>query len=149
MGVLQDYKYALMQFPIHFRLCPRELLFLSVIQTSPNYLLLGWVGCKSLCQGKHNPHFAILGQKFPPLSYLLNPLVSIPYPKANNLQTIRSLSAPFQMGKMKREHIAILCLFNFKPRLASRVWSLAASMEAKQAAPKLHLDKHNGNKSRT
>lgn len=78
-----------------------------------------WVLHESL-PGEANPHSIVLGWKPLLLSYLANPLVCSPHPKANNLQMIRSLSAPVQMGRMKREHMAIRCLFSSKPRLASR-----------------------------
>lgn len=63
----------------------------------------GWLG-------KHHQCFSVLGDKLVSLSYSTNLLVSIPSPEANNLQTIRSLSAPLQMGRMKREMLLPFCV---------------------------------------
>lgn len=119
----------------------------SAFQSGTNYAFWGLANVSARQSKIHTPSF--LDQKTRLLSYLANPLVSVPYPKANNLQMIRSLSAPFQMGRMKREHIAILCLFSSKPRRASRPWhrlgragklqiaTLTSTMEINQEHEKL------------
>lgn len=145
MGASQQPQCALTQLSINLE-APSEYPPIC-IPIRHQLCLLG--SCKCLCQAKQNPHSVVLGSKTRLLSYLANPLVSVPYPKANNLQMIRSLSAPFQMGRMKREHIAILCLFSSKPRRASRPWhrlgragklqiaTLTSTMEINQEHEKL------------
>lgn len=103
---------------------PRELFPLSIIYSGTNYSYIGGGRVGFVLQhlpGKQNLYVTVLGRiSLPPSLSLLNTLISIPYPKANNLQTIRSLSAPFQMGRLKRESIAILYLFSSKRRQAGR-----------------------------
>lgn len=71
--------------------------------------------------------------------YLVNPLVFILFPRDNNLQSVRSLSAPIRWRRMKRKHIAALCFVPLQAQAGIQA-GLADTARAKPAARSLYLN---------
>lgn len=85
--------------------------------------------------GEQDPRPTTTGQKS--FFYLVNPSVFVLFPRDNNLQSVRSLSAPIQWRRMKRKRIAAPC-FVLQAQAGVQA-GLADTAHAKPAASSLYL----------